>query len=39
VFNDAVTRALEAQDRVNRELSAQILLTFLDLGWRNAILE
>lgn len=39
VFNDAVTRALEAQDRVNRELSAQILLAFLDLGWRNAILE
>ena len=39
IFNDAVTRALEAQDRVNRELSAQILLTFLDLAWRNAILE
>ena len=38
VFNDAVTRALEAQDRVNRELSAQILLAFLDLSWRNATL-
>lgn len=36
VFNDAVTRALEAQDRVNRELTAQILLTLLDLSWRGA---
>ena len=39
VFNDAVTRALEAQDRVNRELTAQILLTMLDLSWRSATLE
>ncbi|HEX3723148.1 MAG TPA: glycosyltransferase family 2 protein [Nitrolancea sp.] len=36
VFNDAVTRALEAQDRVNRELTAQIVLTLLDLSWRDA---
>jgi GT2 family glycosyltransferase len=35
-FNDAVVRALEAQDRVNRELSAQVLLTLLDFGWRAA---
>jgi O-antigen biosynthesis protein len=39
LFNDAVTRALEAQDRVNRELTAQILLTMLDLSWRNATVE
>ena len=39
VFNDAVTRVLEAQDRVNRELTAQILLTMLDLSWRSATLE
>ncbi len=36
VFNDAVTRALEAQDRVNRELTAQLLLALLDLSWRAA---
>jgi hypothetical protein len=36
VFNDAVTRALEAQDRVNRELTAQLLLVLLDLSWREA---
>ena len=36
VFNDAVVRAFQAQDRVNRELTAQILLTLLDLSWRDA---
>ena len=36
VFNDAVVRAFQAQDRVNRELTAQILLTMLDLAWRDA---
>ncbi len=36
VFNDAVVRALEAQDRVNRELTTQILLALLDLSWRGA---
>lgn len=36
VFNDAVVRAFEAQDRVNREFTAQILLAFLDLSRRGA---
>ncbi len=36
VFNDAVVRAFQAQDRVNRELTAQILLAMLDLAWRDA---
>lgn len=36
VFNDAVVRALDAQDRVNRELTAQLLLALLDLSWRDA---
>jgi GT2 family glycosyltransferase len=39
VFNDAVTRALEAQDRLNREISAQMLLILLDLSWREAQLQ
>ncbi len=39
VFNDAVTRALEAQDRVNREFTAQMLLMLLDLSWREAQLQ
>jgi hypothetical protein len=33
-FNDAVVRALHAQDRMNRELSAQLLLTLILLGRR-----
>ncbi len=36
VFNDAVVRALESQDRVNRELTTQILIALLDLSWRDA---
>ncbi len=39
VFNDAIMRAFETQDRVNRELTAQILLTMLDLAWRDAHLQ
>ncbi len=39
VFNDAVTRALEAQDRLNREFAAQMLLILLDLSWREAQLQ
>jgi O-antigen biosynthesis protein len=31
-FNDSVVRALHAQDRLNRELCAQILLTLILLG-------
>lgn len=31
-FNEAVVRALEAQDRFNREVTAELLLALLDLG-------
>lgn len=36
-FNDAVVRMLEAQDRLNRELTAQLLLALLDLGGRGDV--
>lgn len=36
-FNDAVVRAFQAQDRLNREIIAELLLVMLELGDRNSI--
>ncbi len=36
-FNDAVVRAFQAQDRLNREIIADLLLAMLELGARNSI--
>jgi GT2 family glycosyltransferase len=35
-FNDAVVRAFQAQDRLNREIIAELLLAMLELGAQNS---